>query len=99
MPISYEVEAQVWVYPGAGGWHFVTLPKELSRQIRSLAPRQRRAFGSLRVIATIGATTWKTSLFPDTKADAFLLPIKAYVRKKERITEGVVVQLILELAF
>lgn len=95
--MRYEVEAQVWVYPGAGGWRFVTLPKSLSKQIGSVAPRRRPAFGSVRVIATIGMTTWKTSLFPDAKTDAFLLPIKAGVRKRENVEDGGVVKVTVEL--
>jgi hypothetical protein len=40
------------------------------------------------VSAAIGNTTWKTSIFPDSKAGAYLLPVKAEVRKKEKIEAG-----------
>ncbi len=39
-------------------------------------------------MATIGATQWKTSVFPDKKAGAYLLPIKAKVRTAEHIAAG-----------
>lgn len=48
----------------------------------------RNPFGSLRVSARIGRTEWKTSLFADTKANAYLLPVKADVRKQERLAAG-----------
>lgn len=46
------------------------------------------AFGSLRVTAKIGKTAWKTSVFADTKAGAFVLPLKADVRGKEKLAAG-----------
>jgi hypothetical protein len=53
--------------------------------------------GSLPVEVTIGTTTWKTSIFPDTKTKAYVLPIKAEVRKKEGITADTSVSLLLEI--
>lgn len=44
-------------------------------------------WGSLPVMATIGKTSWKTSIFPDKKSESYLLPLKAEVRKKEKIYE------------
>ena len=57
---------------------------------------KQNGFGSVRVAVTIGSTTWKTSLFP-SKEGAYLLPIKAEVRKKERIAAGDAVPLTFEL--
>jgi hypothetical protein len=37
---------------------------------------------------TIGQTVWKTSIFPDSKSGSYLLPLKAEVRKKEKIGVG-----------
>ncbi|TIU93337.1 MAG: DUF1905 domain-containing protein [Mesorhizobium sp.] len=31
----YDVQAEIWVYPGKGGWHFVTLPPELGARIKT----------------------------------------------------------------
>lgn len=50
--------------------------------------KQRRGWGAIKVKATIGATTWETSIFPDSKRDTYLLPLKAKVRQKEGIAEG-----------
>jgi hypothetical protein len=47
-----------------------------------------KGWGSLPVEVTIGKTTWKTSIFPDSKSGTFILPIKAVVRKKEEVYEG-----------
>ena len=83
--LEFKMRARVWLYPGAAGWHFVTLPKKQSEEIRTLFGKSQRGWGSLPVIATVGKTSWKTSIFADKKAAAYLLPIKADVRKKERV--------------
>lgn len=87
----------MWLYPGAAAWHFITLPKKHSDKIRVVAFDAKSAWGSIRVIATIGKTTWKTSIFPDKKADSYLFPIKTDVRKKERLAAGDEVAVVIEL--
>lgn len=82
-------QARVWRHEGGtGAWHFVTLPKRVSRQIRTLAAGKCKPGGSLPVTARIGVTRWKTSLFDDRKRDAYLLPLKAQVRAKEQLRAG-----------
>ena len=55
-----------------------------------------RGWGSLKVIATIGASRWSTSVFP-AKDTGWLLPVKAAVRKAEGLSEGDTVEVVLEL--
>jgi hypothetical protein len=86
----YHFKAEVWVYRGNGTWHFVTLPKETSKQIKFFATVPRRGWGSVRVTVTIGGTSWATSIFPYSKVDCYILPLKAGVRKKENIKNGTV---------
>ena len=89
MPLEAVFRATVWLYEGKAAWHFATLPKNLSARIRALKS------GSVRVTAALGGTRWKTSIFPDTKAGAYLLPIKASVREKERVRPGEEVEIAL----
>lgn len=91
------MKAKVWLYPGMAGWHFVALPKKESAAIKKSFGMLSRGWGSLPVSVTIGKTEWKTSIFPDRKAGAYLLPLKAYVRKKEEIFEGDVISFSLAL--
>lgn len=85
---AYELTGQVWVYPGKGGWHFVALPPELADELRVWYADADRAFGSLRAKASLGSSTWSTSLFTDTRSASYLLPVKAEVRRRERIEDG-----------
>lgn len=91
---SFEVKGKVWRYEGAGGWNFVYVPEKLSRQIKDTARNKSKAgFHFVKVKATVGKTTWNTSLFP-TKDGPYLLAIKADVRHKESIAEGDIVKII-----
>jgi hypothetical protein len=88
MQFDETFRAKVWTQDSTGAWHFVTLPASLSRRIRTLTTGQRKPFGSFRVKARTGLSAWETSLFVDTKRNAFLLPLKADVRRKEKIALG-----------
>ena len=90
--------AELWLYPGKGGWHFVTLPPEIADEVRARTAGQRRGFGSARVHVTLGTTSWETSVFPDSKSSSYLLPVKAEARRRERVEDGDTVTVALELA-
>jgi hypothetical protein len=36
----------------------------------------------------VGATSWRTSIFPDSKTGTYLLPVKKAVRTAERLEPG-----------
>jgi hypothetical protein len=85
---TFEFAAQLWRYPGADGWHFVSLPPEISTDITDISTGIRRGFGSVRVAVMVGSTSWRTSIFPDSKTGAYLLPVKKAVRVAERLEVG-----------
>ena len=87
--------APLWLWQGKGAWHFITLPEDESQVIRMAVPR--RGWGSVRVTAAIGESRWQTSIFPDTKRNAYLLPIKADIRKAEALAVGEAVEVRLNL--
>lgn len=85
---SFELQAQLWRHPSADGWCFITVPEAVSADIRERFGMMSPGFGSLRVEVTIGDTTWRTSIFYDTKLRCYLLPVKAAVRKSARLAAG-----------
>jgi hypothetical protein len=93
---NYKISEKVWVYPGKGGWHFVTITKEDADAIRDNYIWPRAGFGSIPVNVTIGKTKWKTSIFPEKKG-TFVLPLKRSVRDAEGISEGDSPKILLEL--
>lgn len=85
----YRFSALLWIWDasGDGSWHFVTVPEDAADEIRAITDgRPRRGFGSVRVEATLGATTWRTSIFPGQRA--YVLPVKKAVRTAAGVEEG-----------
>jgi hypothetical protein len=83
--IKYEFSAKIWQYQASGSWYFVSLPNELSAEIRNHAKWQEQGWGRLKATAKIGANQWETAIWYDTKHLTYLLPVKAEIRKKENI--------------
>jgi Domain of unknown function (DUF1905) len=79
-----------------GSWHFITVPEELSDEIRAHCLASMRGFKSARVEARIADVVWRTSVFP-IKAGGYFLPVKADVRRKAGIAAGDEVTVELEL--
>ncbi len=87
MDLTFTFKTRLWLYAGKGSWHFVTLPKEAAAEIKFFTPSA-KGFMPVAVKATIGKTTWKTSVFPDSKSGSYLLAVKAEVRKQETLQLG-----------
>ncbi|HAP76949.1 MAG TPA: DUF1905 domain-containing protein [Acidimicrobiaceae bacterium] len=85
---AYTFTAELWRWKGDSAWHFVTLPFDVADEIEEVMHGRTNGFGSVKVSVTVGSTTWATSLFPDTKAESYLLPVKAQVRSREGLAAG-----------
>lgn len=88
MVVVFDAELWVWDARRADTWTFVSLPADASEEIRDLAGGPRRGFGSLRVRVSVGGTTWRTSIFPDSASGGYVLPIKRRVREAEALDAG-----------
>jgi len=85
---TFDFKAELWVWKGDTAWHFLTLPQELSAKIKFFSAQPKRGFGSVRVEVRIGTSTWKTSIFPSKTSKAYILPVKADVRRAEKMSVG-----------
>ena len=83
--IKYEYSTNMWKHDSPGGWYFVSLPKDLSKEIRDNLKWQEEGWGRMKAFAQIGALIWETAIWFDTKADTYILPIKADIRKKSNL--------------
>lgn len=92
MAASYSFQAELWLYPGEAGWHFLTLPADIADDIRAQSAGHSKAFGSVKVTAEIAGQAWQTSLFADTRTGTYLLPVKKAVRDRAQISDGATVQ-------
>jgi len=99
---TFEFTAKVWTWQlpnrsTVANWYFITVEGETAAEIRFASLGFTAGFGSVRVRATIGMTTWGTSIFPHRESGGWMLPIKADVRKRENINAGDALTVSLEI--
>jgi hypothetical protein len=95
--VDFDAELWLWDARRDDSWFFVSLPADASAEIREVCGGRARGFGSLRVRATLGGSTWRTSIFPDSARGSYVLPVKRAVRRAESIGEGDVAAVTIEL--
>ena len=94
MTETFATTATLWLWTtdkAPASWHFMTIEGEVADAIRLAALMtygKRRGFGSVKVTATIGETSWPTSLFPHKASGGWILPVKASVRKAQGLIAG-----------
>ena len=84
--MNIEFTGKIWTWYGPAPWYFVTVPEEPSRDLKAVLAFVTYGWGMIPVEIRIGKTSWKTSLWP--KDGRYIVPIKASVRKAEKLEEG-----------
>ena len=106
MTETHTLTTQLWIWTtdaAPASWHFLTLDGEVAEAIHALALMRRlesgrkRGWGSIKVRATVGETSWDTSIFPAKEMGGWLLPVKASVRKAEGLVAGDLVGVVIEV--
>jgi hypothetical protein len=96
--VRYLFTAPLWRWAARrDAWFFITVPEDAGDEIRGIVGDLAGGFGSVKVRARVGGTTWMTSIFPDGGSASYSLPMKAAVRRAEDIAEGDEVIVELEL--
>ena len=80
--IKYDFSAKIWKHNSNGGWFFVSLPKDISKEIRQHLKWQEEGWGRMKSSANVNGIEWETAIWFDKKLDTYLLPIKADIRRK-----------------
>ncbi|MGN6446022.1 DUF1905 domain-containing protein, partial [Amnibacterium sp.] len=84
-----EFSAPLWRWEARREfWTFVSLPAEVTDEIRDLASDVPRGFGAVRAHARVGAHQWWTSVFPQSAEGQYVLPIKKSVRTANGLDLG-----------
>jgi hypothetical protein len=84
--MNLEFSGEMWFWKGPAPWHFVTVPEEECGELEAASAVVSYGWGMIPVTARIGETAWKTSLFP--KDGRYIVPVKTWVRKTERLEVG-----------
>ena len=93
--MKIEFSGKIWFWRGPAPWFFVTIPAKQSREIKEISRLVTYGWGVIPVYVQVGKTKFKTSLFP--KDGRYLVPIKASVRKTEKLDKGDKVTIKLEI--
>ena len=84
--MNLEFSGEILYWRGPAPWYFVPVPDEECRELDAMSAVVSYGWGVIPVTAHLGATRWRTSLFP--KDGQYLVPVKADVRKAEALEEG-----------
>lgn len=95
-PRVWAFTTTVWRWQ-EGSWRFVTVPQDVSDEVDEVVGDTAGGFGSVRVEVTVGATVWRTSLFPSSSAGAYVLPVKKAVRVAEGLADDAAVEVSIRL--
>jgi hypothetical protein len=88
--VQLSFSGELWYWRGPSPFHFVTVPDAQCRELSDASRLVSYGWGCIPVTARIGGTDFTTSLFP--KDGAYLVPVKATVRRAEGLELGDVVQ-------
>ena len=72
MRTKRSFKAQLFLYPGKGGWTFAPIPARY-------APPVTHGWGRTPVVATVDGVTWERSIWTDKKGQV-LLPVPKKIR-------------------
>ncbi|MFD1720738.1 DUF1905 domain-containing protein [Amnibacterium endophyticum] len=96
--LSLEFTAPLWRWEARRElWTFVSLPAEVTEDVRELAGDVPRGFGAVRVLVTVKTSTWRTSVFPGGEDGRYVLPVKKAVRDANGLDLGTPVAVRLQL--
>jgi hypothetical protein len=90
-----KFSGKIWVWKGPAPWYFVTVPAQLSGDLKAVSGIVTYGWGMIPVRVVIGNTAWTTSLWP--KDGRYIVPLKASVREAEALHEGDTVTVQLEV--
>lgn len=94
--MQVEFDGEVWYWKGPAPHYFVTVPTKECEDLKGISGLVTYGWGMIPAMVRIGNTEWKTSLFP--KNGSYIVPLKANIRKAEKIEEGDTVTIQLQVA-
>jgi hypothetical protein len=84
--MQLDFDGELFFWRGPSPYHFVAVPENEGSEIHGVSALVTYGWGVIPVLATIGDTSWTTSLFP--KDGGYVVPVRASVRKDEALELG-----------
>lgn len=93
--MEFDFDGKIWFWRGPAPWYFVTVPEAQCRAIKAISNSVTYGWGMIPVTVWLGKSRWTTSLWP--KDESYIVPIKANIRRAEKVEEGDTVTIRLEV--
>jgi hypothetical protein len=84
--VDLRFEGELWYWRGPAPFHFVSVPEAECEELADVAPRVSYGWGMVPAQVRIGATGFRTALWP--KDGGYVVPVKTAVRRAERLEVG-----------
>jgi hypothetical protein len=84
--VDLEFSGEIWFWKGPAPWYFVTIPADACQELAAVSTAASYGWGVIPVTAQIAATRFTTAVIP--KDGRYLLPLKAAVRRAEKLETG-----------
>jgi hypothetical protein len=86
MTMELSFSGELWFWRGPAPWYFVTVPDDECVVLEDLSTFVSYGWGMIPAAVRIGDSHWETALWP--KDGAYIVPVKAAVRRAEGLEEG-----------
>jgi len=93
--LDFSFDGEIFEWRGPAPFYYVAIPEDESGDIQEIANEVTYGWGCIPVNVTLGETRWYTALFP--KDGLYLVPVKAAIRKAEKVDDGDTVTLRVEV--
>lgn len=93
MKRKFTIKGVVWVWPGSTPWHFITLDKKISDEVRESFPKM----SIVKIKAKVGEVEWQTAFFRESKTKSYIMPLKKKIRLAEDIWSGEEIEVHVEI--
>jgi len=103
VPVRYDAEvmysftAPIWYWRGPSPFYFVTVPAEISEELRELSIAATYGWGMIPVEVDCGGVGFTTSLF--AKDGGYVMPVKKAVRTAVGLDQGDVMDVAFSVSF
>ncbi len=87
--MKYKHKGMVELFPQKGGWFYVVIPPKITQELTEYEDR-----GLIAIVASVGATSWNTSLLPMGDGTHFVA-----INKKVMKAQGLGVGSEMEIVF
>jgi hypothetical protein len=84
--MNLEFSGEVWLWKGPAPYHFVTVPRAESAELKATSSAVTYGWGMIPVTVRLGDTEWMTALWP--KNGQYVVPLKDWVRAAEGVELG-----------